>query len=376
MNTLRDALKGPLKVGDYLSKALSLPRRFRLPEPGAAPGTIHVQPDAAPPRITVTSYGPADVIEREVAGIDEARAIVGQKPVTWINIDGFGSEDFLLQLGEKFDLHRLTLEDIVSVPQRPKVETYPRYAFIVTRMMTYDEGVQIEQVSMIVLDGCLITVQEKRGDVFDPVRKRIREGKGHLRHAGIGYLTYTLLDAVVDHCFPVLEEMSDVLETLEYEALHAPRKDTIERIYATKGHMLRMRRSVWPQRDMVHKLLHDDLSLFEAEDRVHLQDVYDHLLRVIDLIESYREMASGLMDVHLASVSNRMNEVMKVLTLFASIFIPLGFIAGLYGMNFDTASPWNMPELSWAFGYVFALGIMLLIALGLVIYFWRRGWLR
>jgi magnesium transporter len=296
--------------------------------------------------------------------------------VHWINVDGLGDEATLRQLGEIFHLHRLALEDVVNTGQRSKVEHYADHLYIVAHQVHAEGGLTSEQVSMFVGSNFVLTFQEYAGDLFDPVRVRIREGRGRMRHAGPGYLAYALLDAIVDFYFPVLERYGEQLERLEDEVINRPSQKSIARIHAVKRELLTLRRSVWPMRDALHGLLRDENPLIQAEDRLYLQDCYDHALRVLEMIESFREVTSSLLDVYLSSQGNRMNEIMKVLTMFASIFIPLSFIAGLYGMNFDTSlSRWNMPELGWPYGYVFALGLMATVAFGLLGYFARKGWI-
>jgi len=350
-------------------------RRFGAPRPGTAPGTLSIDPNARKPIVRLVAFGPDQLHEETLSDLSALESLTGRWPVVWLNVDGLGDADTLLRIGDAFGLHRLTLEDIVNVPQRPKMEAYEGYMFIVARMLTRPGRIDVEQLSMVLGPGHLLTFQEHHGDIFEPVRGRLREGGGRLRHAGSGYLAYALLDAVVDHYFPVFEQLGEDLEELEHEALNWPTKRTIERIHDIKRELLQVRRSIWPLRDMLNGLVRTESQLFQPEDRLHLQDCYDHAVRVMDLVESYREIGSGLMDVYLSSISNRMNEIMKVLTLFASIFIPLSFVAGLYGMNFDTASPWNMPELGWRWGYLFALGLMALVAGGLLSYFWRQGWI-
>ncbi|MEN9219150.1 MAG: magnesium/cobalt transporter CorA, partial [Gloeomargarita sp. DG_2_bins_126] len=284
------------------------------------------------------------------------------------------------ELGQVFCLHPLTLEDVVNVPQRPKVEQYADHIVLITRMVmpkAADAGFETEQVSFILgAAGYLLTVQEEaEQDTFASVRERIRTGKGMIRNYGADYLAYALLDTIVDGFFPVLEMYGERLEELEDEVVVNPTRATLAKIHQLKRDLLSLRRLIWPLRDAVNVLIRDAEDFFGAEVRVYLRDCYDHTVQVMDIVETYREVASGLMDVYLSAIGNKMNEIMKFLTVISTIFIPLTFIAGVYGMNFDPdKSPWNMPELDWYWGYPFALGLMLVIAIALIIFFKRRGW--
>jgi magnesium transporter len=349
-------------------------RRRRVP-PGTSPGTLVLDPEAPRPSIMMISYGPEGFSEKPIARPAEIQAQMAQHPIHWINVDGLGDEVTLRELGEIFRLHRLALEDVVNTHQRAKIEHYPDHLYIVAHEVHTGDGVSTEQVSIFVGSNYVLTFQEQAGDLFDPVRARIRDGRGRMRQAGTGYLAYALLDAIVDFYFPVLEGCGEQLERLEDEVLNRPRRRTVARIHAIKRELLLLRRSAWPMRDVLHGLLRDETPLIQTEDRYYLQDCYDHTMRVLEMIESFREVSSSLLDVYLSSQGNRMNEIMKVLTMFASIFIPLSFIASLYGMNFDTSLPWNMPELAWPYGYFFALGLMSLVAAVLVGFFVRKGWL-
>ncbi|HYM82052.1 MAG TPA: magnesium/cobalt transporter CorA [Candidatus Limnocylindria bacterium] len=351
-------------------------RRRRRPPPGAAPGALMVDPNAPQTLIELIAYGPDGVVEERIESPAMLRDRIGRWPVTWVNVAGLGDEATLKQLGETFSLHPLALADVVNVYQRAKADTYPEHLFIVARMFEHDVGIQTDQLSLFLGAKYLVTFQERPGDCFDPVRERIRAGRGRIRIAGTGYLAYSLLDAVVDSYFPLLETFGERLEKTETQIFERPTQRSIQEIHAIKRDLLTLRRSIWPMRDMLNGLLRDPNPYIEQEDRLYLQDAYDHAVQVMDLLETFRELGSNLMDVYLSSVSNRLNEVMKILTMFTAIFIPLSFIAGVYGMNFDVdRSPWNMPELRWYYGYPFALLIMGLVAVGLLIFFRRRGWL-
>jgi magnesium transporter len=346
---------------------------FRV-EPGAAPGTLSVDPHAQRPEIGVTAYGPEGLVEERVEDVAQLAGYLERWPVVWVNVDGLGDAEMLQELAAQFELHRLSLEDVVNVGQRAKVEPYDDHLFVVMRMVTSETREHHEQISMFLGKRFVLTFQERAGDCFDPVRQRIREGKGRIRRAGPDYLAYALLDALIDGYFPLLEEIGDRLDVLEGEVFTRPEKDTVTRIQSIKGQLRGIRRTGWPHRDVAVALLRD--SEFVAEEtKLYLRDCEDHAIQVIDLTDLYREVATDLMGAYLSSVSNRMNEVMKFLTIVASIFIPLSFIAGVYGMNFDPeASAFNMPELGWTFGYPVVLGAMLAVGLGMILYFKIKGW--
>ena len=336
---------------------------------------MHIDPDAPKPVIRVIAYGPDGLTEEPIDRVDELSRYLQEWPVTWINVDGLGDEQTLRALGELFGLHRLTLEDVVSHGQRPKVEAYDDYLFIVVRMPSQSSAYETEQLSLLLGDRFVLSFQEQSGDCFDGVRTRLRQGKAVIRRSGADYLTYALVDSVIDAYFPVLEQVGDDLERLDDEVLERPQRDTVSRIHAAKHHLQALRRGIGPHREAINALIRDSAEFVTPETTIYLRDCYDHLLRLFERVEVYREQCADLMNLYLTMVSNRMNEVMKVLTIIATIFIPLGFVAGLYGMNFNPEiSGWNMPELGWTFGYPFALALMALLAGGMVLYFWRKGW--
>jgi len=363
----------PLKIPVSMRKRRT---RVNRPEPGSSPGVIQVAEDSSKPAISVIAYGPDSISESAVESVRDLAGMKGRYPVLWVNVDGLGDAGTLYEIGEIFGLHSLALEDVVHVPQRPKVEEYDDHLFIVTRMVKSSTDAVTEQLGIFVGKDYLITFQQFPGDCLDPVRERLRKQKGRVRQMGPDYLAYAILDAVVDFYFPVLESYGEKLEEIESEVLEKASKDTPAGIHAIRHDLLSLRKSLWPMRELLNSLMRDETPLVRESTRVYLRDCHDHVLQLVDLVENYREMNSALMDLHLSSVSNRMNEVMKVLTMIATIFIPLGFIAGLYGMNFNpAASPFNMPELDWYFGYPFALGMMLIVTVGLIIYFRHKGWL-
>lgn len=315
-------------------------------------------------------------MEREVEGVDAVGALLGRWPVLWLNVDGLGDAETIAEIGRLFDLHPLALEDVLNVHQRPKDESYGTYHFVVAQMVMANDGLESEQISLFFGTHFVLTFQQRAGDCFDPVRERIRKSQGRVRGNGADYLAYALLDAIVDAYFPVLEELGERMEALEDRVVAEPERRVIGEIHAAKRDLLTLRRAVWPLRDALNSLLRDT-SLLSEETRLYLRDGYDHAVRILDVVETDREIASGLLDVYLSSVSNRMNEVMKVLTIIATVFIPLSFIAGVYGMNFNPdVSPWNMPELNWRYGYPFAVGAMAAVGIGLLVYCWRKGWFR
>lgn len=348
-------------------------------EPGSMPGTLSLPADAPPPKIVVIDYSEANATRQEVAMPNACEPFLDSDSVSWVDVLGLGNQKTWQQLGEVFKLHPLVLEDVVNVPQRPKVEDYDNHLVIIARMVMPKEntsGFYSEQVSLILGKNYLLTVQEEpEHDCFGAVRTRIRANKGTIRKHKADFLAYVLLDSIIDGFFPVLEDYGELIEELEDEVVVNPTPKTLERIHQAKRELLMLRRSIWPQRDAINALIRDGSELISEEVRVYLRDCYDHAIQVLDMVETYRELASSLMDVYLSSVSNKMNEIMKLLTVISTIFIPLTFIAGVYGMNFDREkSPWNMPELQWYWGYPACWALMLAIAASLIYFFWRRGW--
>ncbi len=352
------------------------PKKRRRQAPGAPPGTLTADPEARQPRIDVITYGPKDVEEEQVQDIGSIRRFLQQRPVVWVNVDGFGDVDTVAELGRAFGLHRLALEDVVHSCQRAKVEEYEDNLFIVARMMEPGLPVRTEQLSIFLGDGFVLTFQEHAGDCLGAVRERIRDGRGRIRQMGADYLAYCLLDAVVDFYFPSMDAFSDEVERLEAQVLSEPTPETVASIHAAKRDLLTIRRAVAPLRETVNSLIRDGHDVISETTRVYLRDCSDHLFQIVEMVETYRELLGGLLDVYLSSVSNRMNDVMKVLTVIATMFIPLTFLAGIYGMNFNSdVSPWNMPELRWYWGYPAFLLVMIAIAGIEVFFFWRKGWI-
>ncbi len=350
-------------------------------KPGLPPGAlVHVgERKEGRAKITLIDYDEAGVREKELRNIEESFPFKDLPSVTWINIDGLHETGIIEKIGKHFEVHPLVLEDILTTDQRPKMEDFEKYTFIVLKMIRYDEGkneITSEQISIILGMNYVISFQELEGDTFDHIRDWIRTGKGRLRRMGSDYLSYALLDSIVDHYFTVLERLGEKIEEMEDVVLGDPTPESLQTIHALKREMTQMRKSVWPLREVVNRLERSESPLIQDSTKPYLRDVYDHTIQVIDTIETYRDLLSGLLDLYLSSISNRMNEVMKVLTIIATIFIPLTFIAGIYGMNFSpSASRWNMPELNWRFGYPAVLFLMLLIGFSMTLYFRRKKWL-
>ena len=350
------------------------PRAY--PPPGSAPGVLSFNPMAQATRVHVFAFGPDHVTELDEVDFDTLGTLRADNDVVWINVDGLRDIDLVAKLGKAFNLHNLALEDAVSTRHRPKAEDYKDSLFVVLRMGALDERIETEQMSLFVGEGFVLTLQEKPGDGFEPVRQRIRDPRSRLRSNGADYLAYALIDAEVDAFFPLLEEMGEQLEDLEIDIMEHPQHEHVPEIHRLRRDLLTVRRTVWPMRELLNGLLRDEHPIIGRTTQVFLRDCYDHVIQLMDNVDTNREILGGLIDLHLSAVNNRMNEIMKVLTVIATIFIPLSFVASLYGMNFDPhVSPWNMPELDWYFGYPAALLLMASMAGGMLIYFRRKGWL-
>jgi len=345
--------------------------RKRHPPAGSKPGTLMINSHAECPVIRVMKYKPDHLEEHDIEAVAELKNLLEDSAVCWIDVQGLGDEEVLRGFADLFSIHPLALEDVVNVPQRPKIERFEEHTLCITRMaLLRDEGIEPEQVSLFVGPNYVLTFQEHSGDVFDPIRNRLRQGGPILRSSGPSYLAYTLLDAVIDGYYPIMEMFGEKLEGLEDEIVASPRPAVLHEIHQVKRDLLAVRRAIWPQREAINALIRDENPLITDTVRVYLRDCYDHCVQIMDAIETYRELAGGLMDVYLSSVGNRQNEVMKVLTIMASIFIPLTFMAGVYGMNFE-----NMPELHTPWAYPLLLAAMVMVAVGMIVYFRRKGWL-
>lgn len=352
-------------------------RFHRRTPPGAPPGVLVSDPTAPKPVVTAIAISASDHQEIAIDDLSAIPPLLARWPMLWINVDGVGDAGLVQELGKMFNLHRLALEDVVHVHQRPKVDTYGEVLFVVAPLPLPNHVYELEQLSLFVGRKFLITFQERAGgDCLDVVRTRLQAGLSRERSLIPGYLLYTLLDAAIDNFFPLLEDAGERLDSLEEEVLGLPNRDVITRILDVKRDLRMIRRAIWPLRDALNSLLRDPHPLVADETRIYLRDCYDHVVQILDLLENYRELASGLTDVYLSNLSNSTNEIMKVLTIISTLFIPLTFLVGVYGMNFDPdSSPLNMPELRAYYGYPTIWAVMIAIALGLLYFFWRKGWI-
>jgi magnesium transporter len=357
--------------------------KTRYPIPGEPPGVLKPREEAAkhPPVITLIEYDREHLEERTITNKEELLPHLDNQRITWINIDGLGDIDVLRTLGKQFNLHPLALEDVLATGQRPKMEQYDDYLFIVAQMLYLNPKKQMcgEQVSMFLGKNFLITIQEEGDfDVFEPVRARIRKANGSIRKQGADYLAYALLDSMVDHYYPVLESVGASIDRIE-DKLSAVTESPVGELHRYKRTLSQIRRFIWPVRDLVNSLMHEETGLVKKGTKVYLRDCYDHTVQLMDLVESYRDVLSGLMELYLSSVGIRTNQIMKVLTVISSIFIPLTFIVGIYGMNFarevdGKRLPWNMPELYSPYGYTAVMLFMLGVACFQIYYFKKRRW--
>ena len=325
-------------------------------------------------KITVVDYDEANIEEKILSTARECGQFKDRSTVTWIHINGIHDVQTLEELGTIFGLHPLTLEDIVNSDQRPKMEDFCEYIYIVLKSFYSSDNqasdIHSEQISIVLGRTFVISFQERETDIFRSIRERISAGKGRLRRSGADYLAYALIDSIVDNYFTILEQVGERIELLEESLVKSPSAETLQAIQHLKREMIFLRKSVWPLREAISSLERTGCQLVQESTDVYLKDIYDHTIQVIDTIETFRDMLSGILDIYLSSISNRMNEIMKVLTIIATIFMPLTFLAGVYGMNFK-----HMPELEWHWGYFFLWGIMLAIAISMLIYFRRKKWL-
>lgn len=345
------------------------------------PGTLKFNSNAIAPKITLIDYDENRATRTELENPLDCSAYLDTESVSWINLDGLGDEITWKQLSRVFNLHPIALEDIVNVPQRPKVVEYKEHLILISRMVTLDQRSNFfisEQISFVLGKHYLLTIQEEpEYDCLEGVRERIRSKKAIIRQKGVDYLFYTLVDAVIDGFFPVMEVYGEFVQSLQNEVITHPSHQSLKKIHQLQQDLLLVRRAVWPLRDAINSLLRDGNELISEEVQVFLRDCYDHIIQILDMLETYRDLASNLTDIYLSSVSNRMNEIMKTLTVISSVFIPLTFIAGVYGMNFNPdKSPFNMPELNWYWGYVFTWAVMLVVGGAMIFFFWRKGWFR
>lgn len=346
--------------------------RKRNPPIASMPGTLAISSDTPKPRIHVMRYNVEQVDEFDLRDVRQIPELFQDNTMIWIDVQGLGDQAVLEQLAEMFSIHQLALADVVNVPQRPKVELYDEHLFLVMRMVELHGTADAvwEQLSLFLGRHYVLTFQEQYGDVLDPLRNRIRTGKGPVRRQGAAYLAYAVLDAIIDGYFPVLESLGDELTNLEEEALEARAKATLRKTNAARYILLTLRHVLWAQRDAINSLLRDENPLIGDTVRTYLRDCYDHCMQISEVVESYREVVGSITNTYLSSASNRMNEIMKILTVIASIFIPLTFVAGIYGMNFE-----HMPELHYLYAYPLLLAGMIVLAGSMAVYFWRRGWI-
>lgn len=347
----------------------------RSKKTGLPPGTlVHIgEKKLEKVKITLIDYNEQRLEEREVQTIEECFPFRDSATVSWINIDGLHEVEIIEKLGTHFGLHPLIMEDILNTTQRPKMEDFGEYIFLVLKVFGHEEGdydEKMEQISLVFGPNFVLSFQEKEGPLFNPVKERLRKGKGRLRKSGADYLAYSLIDCIVDGYFAILEKIGEKIEFLEEELVGAPGPKTLNHIHKLKREMIFLRKSVWPLREVVSGMERGESTLIRKPTRIFLRDVYDHTIQVIDTVETYRDMLSGMLDMYLSSLSNRMNEVIKVLTIIATIFIPLTFIAGIYGMNFE-----HMPELKWRWGYLVVWAIMISLGTLMVVLFKRKKWI-
>lgn len=353
-------------------------RKFAQNNVGSAPGTIIKSPDAEPTVVRGWPFegGSEDAVT--ITDVDSIKSLQSGKidGGLWIDVRGLADTKFIAEIGEAFGLHPLVIEDVANIAQRPKAEVHDDdYIVIVLREPCGGPPFDSEQVAIVIGPDFVLTFQERASDIFDPVRKRLIEGSRPMRELGAPYLGYALIDSVVDSYFPIFEGYGELSETLEQTVIEEPDPGRITEIHLLKRELQAMRRALWSQREAIATLQRADTKLIPDALKIYLRDCSDHSFQLLDMVEVYREISQGLVDLHLSAISNRMNEIMKVLTIISMIFLPMSFLTGLYGMNFVTTSPYNLPELKWKFGYFWALGLMLTSAGGMLYYFWRKGWI-
>lgn len=340
---------------------------------GEPPGTMHYNGEETNQRIKITliEFNETEFYEQDFYDLSDCILNVKPNMVKWINVEGVHNTALIEKIGQLYNLHPLTLEDIVHIDQRPKFEDYDNYVLAIMKMITYDTEVISEQLSMVLLENTVISFQEPNGgDAFDIIRNRIRQCKGRVRKLGADYLFYALMDAVVDCYFNVIEIIGDKVVVIEEEIMNEPKKESLNHLYRMKREIIFLRKQVWPLRDMIANLIRSETKFITPNTQLFLRDIQDHSTRIIDTVETYRDLLSGIMDIYLSTNANKMNEVMKVLTIMSSIFIPVTFIAGVYGMNFEF-----MPELKSPYGYAIVWAVMLSVITGLVVYFKRKKWM-
>jgi magnesium transporter len=339
---------------------------------GAPPGTLFYSGEqSGPVKITLIEFNETDFFERDFLDLDVCMGHVRHDMVKWINVEGVHDVALIEKLGKIYDLHPLTLEDIVHIEQRPKFEDYEHYLLTIMKMIMYHKDAESEQLSLVLMDNLVISFQEPQGgDAFDIIRERLRQGKGRVRKSGADYLYYCLMDAVVDWYFNAIEKIGDKIEVIEEEIMNNPHRDSLVKLYQLKREIIYLRKQIWPVRDLISNMIRSDSKFLSSSTQLFLRDLHDHSVRIIDTVETYRDLLSGIMDIYLSTNSNKMNEVMKTLTVISSLFIPVTFIVGVYGMNFD-----YMPELRKPHGYAAVWAVMLTVMGGLLYYFKRKKWI-
>lgn len=361
-------------------------QKYKLPSAGSSPGLVYIDDQALQPRITLHQYNQSSYLAKELDNLNQIKQLISDQNYTyWIEIKGFNSEPMFETIYRDFKVNKLVLEDITRTYQRPKLEEYEGYIFAVSRMLMLDEEKNLgnEQLSYILTNNTLITLQEAYQDCLEPVRQRLKAGKGNIRTSGSSYLFYALNDTIIDTYFEILGVWSEELDNIEDRLFEKPDRTIMFDTQLVKRNIISIRRVAWPERDKLNDILRTDNALITDTTKMFIRDAYDHCIQIIDLIESLKEISASNIDMYLSIISNRMNQIMKVLTIISSIFIPLTFIAGIYGMNFAKEDPvtgklmpYNMPELYQSNGYLITILVMLFIAILQVLYFWRKGWFK
>lgn len=347
-------------------------KKLRSPS-GSLPGTVTAHEKALAPKIHVIDYSVTDFAEYDMnpADVNQLTELKDRNSVSWIDVQGLGDATLIENIGQIFNLHPLALEDVVNIPQRPKAEDYEKIVFMVTFMLTTKNipHIEAEQIGIFLGPNFIVSFQEKYGDVFEKVRKRLRLNNSPARKHGADYLAYALLDAIIDAYYPILEQIGEYLEELEIAVIDTPERSTIGAVYQIRRELLKLRRTIFPQRELISTLLRDQNNLFKKDTQIYLRDCYDHCAQAIDVLETYRDMAGQLMEAYLSGVNNKMNEIMKLLTVISTIFIPLSFLSSVYGMNFE-----YMPELKFYWGYPVFWFVMLALGFGMLRYFRQKKW--
>ncbi len=350
----------------------------RYHPPGTPPGTLTTEPTGTAARgsLQLSHYGKDGAVRRTLTRLAEWQPYLRQDGISWLHLQGAVDADSMRELGDLLQLHSLALEDVLNVGQRAKLEEFDDYLFVIVNLpIASPQGLLIEQISLFLGANFVVSICRGEHDPFEPVRQRLHNGGARMREHQADYLLYTLLDLVVDLCYPVLESFDDRIELLESEVLAHPRRETLQAIHLAKRELQVLRRILWPQREVLHALSRDEFQRVGERTQIYFRDCSDHIVQILEFVETYRDITASLLDVYLSSVSNRLNETMRSLTLLATVFMPLTFIVGLYGMNFDRTSPFNMPELGWRYGYLAIWGVMLVTAVLMIVFFRRRKWM-